>query len=33
VQKETERYRQAVRRKLGAYQCFLQMGVIAQGLL
>jgi len=33
VHKETERYRQAVRRKLGAYHCFLQMGVIAQGLL
>lgn len=30
---ETEHYRQAVRRKLGAYQCFLQMGVISQGLL
>jgi hypothetical protein len=30
---ETEHYRQAVRRKLGAYHCFLQMGVIAQGLL
>ena len=30
---ETEHYRQAVRRKLGAYACFVQMGVIAQGLL
>ena len=33
MHKETEHYRQAVRRKLGAYHCFLQMGVIAQGLL
>ena len=30
---ESERYRQAVRRKLGAYHCFFQMSVIAQGLL
>jgi hypothetical protein len=33
VHKETARYRQAVRRKLGAYHSFLQMAVIAQGLL
>ena len=33
MHRETEHYRQAVRRKLGAYQCFLQMGVISQGLL
>jgi hypothetical protein len=33
VHMETEAYRQAVRRKLGAYACFLQMAVIAQGLL
>jgi hypothetical protein len=33
MHRETERYRQAVRRKLGAYCCFLQMAVIAQGVL
>ncbi len=33
VHKETGNYRQSVRRKLAAYHCFLQMGVIAQGLL
>jgi len=33
MHKETEHYRQAVRRKLGACHCFLQMGLIAQGLL
>lgn len=33
VHKETKGYRQSVTRKLGAYHCFLQMGVIAQGLL
>ena len=33
MHKETEHYRQSVRRKLGAYHCFIQMGVIAQGLL
>ena len=30
---ETEHYRQAVRRKLGEYHCFLQTDVIEQGLL
>ncbi|MEO0017893.1 MAG: hypothetical protein RLZZ522_1176 [Verrucomicrobiota bacterium] len=29
---ETERYRQAVRRKLGAYQCFLQIKIISETL-
>ena len=29
---EPNHYRQAVRRKPGAYHCYLQMGVIAQGL-
>jgi hypothetical protein len=33
MHRETKRYRQAVRRKLGAYECFLQMAVIAQGVL
>ena len=26
-------YRQAVRRKIGAYHCHIQLGIIAQGLL
>lgn len=33
VHRETERYRQQVRRKLAAYHCHIQLGVIAQGLL
>lgn len=33
VHRKTERYRQQVRRKLAAYHCHIQMGVIAQGLL
>lgn len=33
LHRESESYRKAVRRKLGAYHCFLQMGVIAQGSL
>ena len=30
---ESESYREAVRRKLRAYHCHLQLGVIAQGIL
>lgn len=33
VHRETEQYRQQVRRKLAAYHCHIQLGVIAQGLL
>jgi hypothetical protein len=33
MHREPEAYRQAVRRKLGAYHCFMQIGIIAQGLL
>jgi hypothetical protein len=30
---ETEEYRKAVRRKMAAYHCYIQVGVIVQGLL
>ena len=33
LHKESEGYRNAVRRKLRAYHCHIQLGVIAQGLL
>jgi hypothetical protein len=33
LHKESEAYRNAVRRKLRAYHCHIQLGVIAQGLL
>jgi len=33
LHRKDERYRNAVRRKLRAYHCFMQAGVIAQGLL
>jgi hypothetical protein len=33
VHRESERYRQQVRRKLAAYHCHIQLGVIAQGVL
>jgi len=33
VHRKSERYRAAVRRKLAAYDCHLQIGTIAQGLL
>lgn len=33
LHRKSERYRNAVRRKLRAYHCFMQAGVVAQGLL
>jgi hypothetical protein len=33
LHRKSEIYRQAVRRKLGAYHCYVQLGCIAQGLL
>lgn len=33
VHRNTERYREHVRRKLAAYHCHLQVGVVAQGIL
>jgi hypothetical protein len=33
LHRETKKYREAVRRKLRAYHCHIQLGVIAQGLL
>jgi len=33
VHRETKHYRQAIRRKLGAYHCFIRMAMIAQGVL
>jgi hypothetical protein len=33
LHRESEAYRQSVRRKLRAYHCHIQLGVIAQGLL
>jgi hypothetical protein len=33
LHRKSETYRQAVRRKIGAYHCYVQLGCIAQGLL
>ena len=33
LHRETDEYRRAVKRKLRAYQCYVQVGCIAQGLL
>jgi len=33
LHRETQRYREQVKRKIGAYHCFIQTGLVAQGVL
>jgi hypothetical protein len=33
VHKESEKYRKSIKRKIAAYHCYIQTGIIAQGLL